>query len=130
MQNTLIVILGAGLGGGFRHGVNVAVARLLPGLGFPLATLIINVLGSFLMGVLAEGFALRGAVGHPGRLFLTTGVLGGFTTFSTFSLDAISLYERGEIAAAAGYVIASVVAALAGLFAGLALVRAMLGGVP
>ena len=65
MINTLIVILGAGLGGGTRHGINVAVARLLPGLGFPLATLIINVLGSFLMGVLAEGFALRGAAGHP-----------------------------------------------------------------
>lgn len=128
MQNTLIVILGAGLGGGFRHGLNVAVARLLPGLGFPLATLIINVLGSFLMGVLAEGFALRGMGGHAARLFLTTGVLGGFTTFSTFSLDAISLYERGETTAAAGYVIASVVAALAGLFAGLALVRTVLGG--
>ena len=128
MIDTLIVILGAGLGGGFRHGVNVAVARLLPGFGFPLATLIINVLGSFLMGVLAEGFALRGAGGHPARLFLTTGVLGGFTTFSTFSLDAVSLYERGETAAAAIYVFASVVAALAGLFAGLGLVRAVLGG--
>ena len=128
MIDTLIVILGAGLGGGFRHGVNVAVARLLPGLAFPLATLIINVLGSFLMGVLAEGFALRGAAGHPARLFLTTGILGGFTTFSTFSLDAVSLYERGETAAAGIYLIASVAAALAGLFAGLALVRAALGG--
>jgi len=128
MINTLIVFLGAGLGGGFRHGVNVAVARLLPGLGFPLATVIINVLGSFLMGVLAEGFALRGAAGHPARLFLTTGVLGGFTTFSTFSLDAISLYQRGETAAAAAYVLASVAAGLVGLVAGLALVRAVLGG--
>lgn len=128
MIDTLIVILGAGLGGGFRHGVNLAVARLLPGLGFPIATLLINVLGSFLMGVLAEWFALRGASGHPIRLFLTTGMLGGFTTFSTFSLDAVSLYERGEIAAAAAYVIASVVAALAGLLAGLALVRAVLAG--
>ena len=128
MINTLIVILGAGLGGGARHGINVAVSRLLPGLGFPLATLIINVLGSFLMGVLAEGFALRGAAGHPARLFLTTGILGGFTTFSTFSLDAISLYERGEPAAAAGYVVASVAAGLVGLVAGLALVRAILSG--
>ncbi|MGU3664727.1 fluoride efflux transporter CrcB [Methylobacterium sp. A49B] len=128
MINTLIVILGAGLGGGARHGVNVAVARLLPGLGFPLATLIINVLGSFLMGVLAEGFALRGAAGHPARLLLTTGVLGGFTTFSTFSLDAVSLYHRGETAAAALYVVASVGAGLIGLVAGLALVRAVLSG--
>jgi CrcB protein len=128
MINTLIVVVGAGLGGGFRHGVNVAVTRLLPGLGFPLATVIINVLGSFLMGALAEGFALRGALGHPARLFLTTGMLGGFTTFSTFSLDAISLYERGEPAAAAGYVLVSVAAGLAGLVAGLTLVRAVLGG--
>ena len=128
MINTLIVILGAGLGGGFRHGVNVAVARLLPGFGFPLATVVINVLGSFLMGVLAEGFALRGAAGHPARLFLTTGVLGGFTTFSTFSLDAISLYERGEPAAAAVYVAVSVAAGLIGLIAGIALMRAVLSG--
>ncbi|MDP4022696.1 fluoride efflux transporter CrcB [Methylobacterium sp. NEAU 140] len=128
MFNTLIVILGAGLGGGVRHGINVAVARALPGLGFPLATLLINVLGSFLMGVLAEGFALRGAAGHPARLFLTTGMLGGFTTFSTFSLDAISLYQRGETGAAAAYVLASVIAGLAGLVAGLVLTRAVLGG--
>ena len=125
MINTLIVILGAGLGGGARHGINVAVSRLLPGLGFPLATLIINVLGSFLMGMLAEGFALRGAAGHPARLFLTTGVLGGFTTFSTFSLDAISLYERGEPALAALYVGVSVAGGLLGLVAGMALIRAL-----
>ncbi|KNY20778.1 fluoride efflux transporter CrcB [Methylobacterium sp. ARG-1] len=125
MVNTLIVILGAGLGGGVRHGINVAVARLLPGFGFPLATLVINVLGSFLMGVLAEGFALRGAAGHPARLFLTTGILGGFTTFSTFSLDAISLYERGEPALAALYVAVSVAGGLLGLIAGMALIRAL-----
>ncbi|AYO84514.1 camphor resistance protein CrcB [Methylobacterium sp. GXF4] len=125
MVNTLIVILGAGLGGGVRHGMNVAVARLLPGFGFPLATLLINVLGSFLMGVLAEGFALRGAAGHPARLFLTTGILGGFTTFSTFSLDAISLYERGEPALAALYVAVSVAGGLLGLIAGMALIRAL-----
>ena len=128
MINTLTVILGAGLGGGARHGVNVAVARLLPGFGFPLATIVINVLGSFLMGVLAESFALRGAAGHPARLFLTTGVLGGFTTFSTFSLDAISLYERGHLAAAALYVTVSVAAGLLGLLAGIALMRTVLSG--
>ena len=124
-MNTLLVILGAGLGGGARHGVNVAMARLLPGLGFPLATLVINVLGSFLMGVLIEAFALRGAATHPARLFLTTGVLGGFTTFSTFSLDAVALYQRGEVAAALVYVLASVVTGILGLLAGLALVRAL-----
>lgn len=128
MVNTLIVFLGAGIGGSFRHGLNVAVSRLIPGLGFPLATLIINVLGSFLMGVLAEGFALRGAAGHPARLFLTTGMLGGFTTFSTFSLDAITLYQRGETAMAAAYVLASVAMGLLGLVAGVVLVRTVLSG--
>ncbi|GEO99262.1 fluoride efflux transporter CrcB [Methylobacterium haplocladii] len=127
-MNALIVILGAGLGGGVRHGVNLAVARLAPQLDFPLATLIINVLGSFLMGVLAEAFVMRGAGGHPLKLFLTTGMLGGFTTFSTFSLDAVTLYDRGEVAAAGFYVLASVVAALLGLIAGLALARTLLGG--
>jgi len=127
-MNTVIVILGAGLGGGIRHGINVAVTRLLPGFGFPLATLIINVLGSFLMGVLVESFALRGAAGHPARLFLTTGVLGGFTTFSTFSLDAISLYHRGEPAVAALYVAVSVAGGLLGLVAGMALMRTVLSG--
>lgn len=128
MFNTLIVFLGAGIGGSVRHGMNVAVARLLPGLGFPLATLLINVFGSFLMGVLAEGFALRGAAAHPLRLFLATGVLGGFTTFSSFSLDAVTLYERGEIGLAAVYVSASVAAGLLGLVAGLVLMRTVFSG--
>ncbi|WP_091713116.1 fluoride efflux transporter CrcB [Methylobacterium phyllostachyos] len=121
-------MLGAGLGGGARHGVNVAVSRLAPDIDFPLATLIINVLGSFLMGVLAESFVLRGAGGHPAKLLLTTGVLGGFTTFSTFSLDAVSLYDRGQVAAAGLYVVLSVAGGLVGLVAGLALARVALSG--
>jgi fluoride exporter len=125
-MNALLVILGAGLGGGARHGVNLAVARLAPALGFPLATVLINVLGSLLMGVLAGAFALRAEASQPLRLFLTTGILGGFTTFSTFSLDAVALWQRGETAAAALYVAASVGLGLAGLVAGLALSRAWL----
>ncbi|GJE79098.1 fluoride efflux transporter CrcB [Methylorubrum thiocyanatum] len=124
----LIVMLGAGLGGGARHGVNLSVARVLPSLDFPLATPLINVLGSFLMGMLAEAFVLRGADGHPLKLLITTGVLGGFTTFSTFSLDAISLYDRGRLPAAAYYLVLSVAGGLVGLVAGLALARAALGG--
>lgn len=123
-MNTLLVILGAGLGGGARHGVNLAVARLAPGLGFPLATLLINILGSTLMGVLAQGFLIRGGESLPVRLFLTTGILGGFTTFSTFSLDAVALYQRGEGLTALLYVLASVVLGIAGLVAGMALTRA------
>ena len=123
----LIVFLGAGIGGAIRHGVNLATARLLPGVTFPVATLFINVLGSFLMGIIAESFVLRGSGGHPLRLLLTTGVLGGFTTFSTFSLDAIALYERGQLGASAIYVLGSVTAALIGLLAALTLVRGILG---
>jgi CrcB protein len=125
--NFLIVFLGAGVGGAIRHGINLATSRLLPGVTFPVATLFINVLGSFLMGIIAESFVLRGSGGHPLRLLLTTGVLGGFTTFSTFSLDAITLYERGQTGAAFAYVLASVIAALLGLLAALALVRGLLG---
>lgn len=129
-MNFLLVFLGAGVGGAIRHGISVATARLLPGVTFPVATLFINVLGSFLMGIIAESFVLRGSGGHPLRLFLTTGMLGGFTTFSTFSLDAITLYERGEIGTAAIYVLASVAASLIGLLAALALVRGVLGIAP
>ncbi len=125
-MNALLVILGAGLGGGVRHGVNLAVARLAPTLSFPLATLLINVAGSFLMGVLVEVLAFRGGASQATRLFLTTGILGGFTTFSTFSLDAVALWQRGESGAALLYVAASVGLGLAGLVAGLALARTLL----
>lgn len=94
-MNYVIVFLGAGAGGAARHGVNLAAARLV-GTGFPFGTLAINVIGSFLMGVLAEFFALKGHLPQHPRLFLTTGVLGGFTTFSTYSLEAALLYERGR----------------------------------
>ena len=89
----LIVFAGAGIGGAARHGVNLAAARMF-GLGFPLGTIIVNVLGSFLMGFLAGYFAYRTGIPQHLRLFLTTGILGGFTTFSAFSLDAALLLER------------------------------------
>jgi CrcB protein len=118
----LIVFLGAGVGGALRHGVNVGAARLL-GYGFPYGTLIVNVVGSFLMGALAGYFAFRPGVGQHLRLFLTTGVLGGFTTFSAFSLDAALLVERNAYALAAGYMVGSVAASVAALFFGLAIFR-------
>lgn len=118
----LIVFAGAGLGGAMRHGVNVATLRLL-GPGFGYGTLFVNVVGSFLMGILAAQLALKGEIAQPWRLFLATGVLGGFTTFSAFSLDTALLYERGEIGLTALYIVASVVGSIAALFAGLALVR-------
>ncbi len=118
----LIVFIGAGIGGALRHGVNLAAVRLL-GYGFPFGTLVVNVLGSFLIGLLAGYFAYRTGLNQHLRLFLTTGILGGFTTFSAFSLDAALLVERHSYALAAAYVIGSVVLALAGLFLGLALFR-------
>lgn len=117
----LVVFVGAGLGGALRHGVNLAAARWLGIL--PLGTLFVNVLGSFLVGLLAGYFALRGGVSENLRLFLATGVLGGFTTFSAFSLDVALLIERNSFIAAAGYVFASIGFALAGLFLGLAVGR-------
>lgn len=123
-MNYLIVFLGAGLGGAMRHGVNVAALRLL-GANFPWGTLAINVAGSFVMGLVAEYFALKIGLSPQWRLFLTTGILGGFTTFSAFSLDVALLYERGDVVAAGLYVLASVVLAVAGLFAGLYVIRAL-----
>ena len=118
----LIVFLGGGIGAALRHGVNLASARLL-GTAFPYATLFENVTGSLAMGVLAGYFAFKGDIPQGWRLFLTTGILGGYTTFSAFSLDATLLYERGALGLAALYVLASVALSIGGLFAGLALVR-------
>ena len=116
----LIVFLGAGLGGAIRHGVNVWAVRAF-GYGFPLGTLIVNVLGSFVMGLLVGFFAFRaGLVPQHARLFLTTGVLGGFTTFSAFSLDAALLMERHSYSMAMAYIVGSVILSVVGLFFGLA----------
>jgi fluoride exporter len=120
----IVVFLGGGFGAALRHGINIGFARLF-GTGIPYATFFINVTGSFVMGLIAAWFAFRGGGSQHWRLFLTTGILGGYTTFSTFSLDAALLYERGQITLAAAYVIGSVVLGLIGLFAGLAIVRGM-----
>jgi fluoride exporter len=118
----LIVFLGGGLGAALRHAVNLASARLV-GTAFPYATMFENVSGSLVMGLLAGYFAFRGGASQHWQLFLTTGILGGYTTFSTYSLDAALLYERGALGLAALYVLGSVVTAIGGLFAGLAIVR-------
>jgi CrcB protein len=118
----VIVFLGAGIGGAMRHGVNVGAARLF-GYGFPFGTFIVNIAGSFAMGLLAGYFAFRPGFGQHFRLFLTTGVLGGFTTFSAFSLDTALLVERHSYGLAAGYAVGSVAASLSALFFGLAVFR-------
>jgi len=122
MQHYLLVFLGAGAGGALRHAFNLGFARLLPST-VGASTLAVNVLGSLLMGILIEWLALKGEATQSARLFLTTGFLGGFTTFSAFSLETVLLYERGQIGWAALYACASVLMSLAALIAGLALVR-------
>lgn len=121
-MNYLLVFVGGGLGASLRHLVNVTCARYI-GMGFPWGTFIINISGSLVMGLIAGYLAFKGEASQPWRLFIMTGVLGGYTTFSAFSLDAGLLYERGELGLAALYVVGSVGLSIAGLFAGLALVR-------
>jgi fluoride exporter len=118
----ILVFIGGGLGSTLRHTINMVCARLL-GTAFPYHTFIINITGSTVMGLIAGYLAFKGGASQPWRLFLMTGILGGYTTFSAFSLDAAMLYEKGEIGLAALYVVGSVVLSIAGLFAGLALVR-------
>lgn len=125
MKSFLFVMLGGGLGAGLRHLVNMAALRWL-GVSFPWGTFFVNVIGCFLMGVLAGwlAFKFQGGGTHI-RLFLATGVLGGFTTFSAFSLDATVLWESGQPQMAALYMIASVAFSLAALVVGLALARSL-----
>lgn len=120
----LIVFIGGGIGAALRHGFNLAFARLF-GTAFPYGTLFENVSGSIAMGLLVALFAFRTGVPQHWQLFLTTGILGGYTTFSTFSLDVALLYERGETGLAALYVVLSVLLSIGGLFGGLALVRSL-----
>ncbi|WP_092495611.1 fluoride efflux transporter CrcB [Faunimonas pinastri] len=125
-MNALIVFLGAGIGGALRHGVNVLCLRLL-GSGFAYGTLAVNIVGSCAMGLLTAFFALKMGNAAAVRLFLTTGVLGGFTTFSTFSLDSVVLFERGAYGLAALYIVMSLAASMVGLVAALAIGRTLWG---
>lgn len=120
-MNYLIVFVGAGLGGAMRHGANALAARAASD--FPLGTLSVNVIGSLVMGLAVGFFALKGQASQDVRLFLTTGVLGGFTTFSAFSLETVLLWERGRVEAAIGYAVISVIASVFALALGLLIMR-------
>ena len=122
VKSYLLVFIGGGLGSTLRHVVNIVCPRLF-GTNFPYHTFIINITGSTIMGLIAGYLAFKGDAAQSWRLFLMTGILGGYTTFSAYSLDAALLYERGEIGLALFYVLGSVVFSIASLFAGLALVR-------
>lgn len=125
MKLILAIAAGGAIGAVGRHLVSAQVMKMV-GSGFPWGTVSVNVLGSFIMGVLVEMMALRWNVGNEMRAFLTVGILGAFTTFSTFSLDFATLLERGAGLAALGYAALSVVLAVLGLFAGLAITRAFI----
>lgn len=126
MAATVLVFLGGGIGSALRHGVNLLCARLF-GLNFPWGTFAVNLIGSFVIGWLAAYFAFRAGAGftQPARLFLITGVLGGFTTFSSFSLDFAMLFERGASVPAIFYVLGSVGISLIAIFLGLYVGRAI-----
>ena len=124
MVYTLIqVAAGGALGASGRYLTGVGMTALM-GRSYPWGTLTVNVVGSFLMGVLVVTLANLSATRFAP--FLAIGVLGGFTTFSSFSLDAVTLYERGQVALAAGYVAASLILSIAALFAGLILTRSVI----
>ncbi len=128
MTRLLIVAAGGALGAVARYGVGVWARRLLPTAQWPWATLTVNVVGGLLMGLLAGWLAFRGGAHSESlRLFAAVGVLGGFTTFSAFSLEAALMIERRQLAMAGGYVAASVVLSIAALFIGLMVARRAFG---
>jgi CrcB protein len=123
LQLILAVALGGAIGSVARYLVGIGSTKLF-GLAFPWGTLIINIVGSFLIGAFAESFALRWDAPQAMRVFLTVGICGGFTTFSTFSLDTYVLIERGELWPAAAYIIGSVALSIGAMVAGLHFIRA------
>ncbi len=124
MYHLLLVALGGAIGAAIRHVVNLGSLRLV-GPAFPWGTMAINIAGSFAMGVFVELLARRFNASNELRLFVTTGILGGFTTFSAFSLDFAVLWEKGAAASALAYAFASVVGSLIAIFAGLWLARSL-----
>lgn len=121
MLNLLLVVVGGGIGAGIRHLTSMGALRLV-GPNYPWGTMAINIVGSFAMGLFIAILARRGGSNEL-RLFVATGILGGFTTFSAFSLDFATLWERGATLPAFGYALASVIGAIIALFLGLWLAR-------
>ena len=125
LKMLVFVAVGGALGAMARYLTVFGVGRLL-GTGFPYGTLAVNILGSFILGVLVETFALKWHVSQELRAMIVVGMLGAFTTFSSFSLDAILQLERGHLGGAAVYILSSVTFSVLGLFAGLRLMRVVL----
>ena len=126
-MNYILVFIGGGVGSSLRHSINLASARWL-GTAFPYHTFIINITGSMVMGLIAGYLAFRGEASPHWRLFLMTGILGGYTTFSSFSLDAMNLISQKSYGYFALYVLGSVLLSLLGTWIGLIAARALAGG--
>ncbi|HEY4191596.1 MAG TPA: fluoride efflux transporter CrcB [Mesorhizobium sp.] len=122
MYNLVLVVIGGGLGAGARYLANIGAMRLV-GPNFPWGTMAINIAGSFAMGVFVALLGRRFGGSNELRMFIATGILGGFTTFSSFSLDFATLWERGTPLPAFGYALASVIGGIIALFVGLWLAR-------
>ncbi|TZG26315.1 fluoride efflux transporter CrcB [Sphingomonas montanisoli] len=122
MPPLLLVMIGGAIGSGFRYHLSYLMIRLF-GPGFPWGTWAANLIGGFLMGILVGLLLKMTDGGEPVRLFFGVGVLGGFTTFSSFTLETINMFGRGDYALGAAYVGSSVAGSLLALMAGLALVR-------
>ena len=130
MMQFLLVAMGGALGAMARYGLGLTVGRLAPGASWPWATFAANITGGLLMGLLAGWLALKSGAGQESiRLFAAVGLLGGFTTFSAFSLEAALMIERREIVSAFVYAASSVVLAIAALFVGLMIARKLFTGV-
>jgi CrcB protein len=126
MNNILLVMSGGAVGALARYQLGRLAGHMLPGASWPWGTFAANVLGGFAMGLLAGWLArFNTSSGEAVRLLLAVGVLGGFTTFSSFSLETVLMIERGQMAMALGYALFSVVAAIAALIGGLSLVRSV-----
>lgn len=123
MDKLPLIFLGGGIGSLARYGLMQVIYRAVPGTNFPWPTLGVNILGAFLIGLLIEILALRLSLPALPRFFLVTGFLGGFTTFSAFSMETALMLERGDYLNSAAYVAASVAGTVAAVFAGLLLVR-------
>ncbi|MBZ9719954.1 fluoride efflux transporter CrcB [Mesorhizobium sp. BR1-1-3] len=123
MFNLFLVVVGGGIGAGIRHLTNIGALRFV-GPNYPWGTMAINVIGSFAMGLFIASMMRRGGSNEV-RLFVATGILGGFTTFSAFSLDFATLWERGATLPALVYALASVIGAIIALFLGLWLARSL-----
>ena len=128
IMRLLLVAAGGGLGAMARYGLGLMAGRMAPGAAWPWGTFAANVIGGLAMGVLVGWLTVRGGAQQEAiRLFAAVGVLGGFTTFSAFSLEAVMMIERRQLGLAAAYVAGSVVLALFALFVGLMIARRVLG---